>query len=167
MLDFVPLDALVLHLFALLTESLVNEDDQIGQTLNFHIVFLLELFDDVMHFDAIFLEIGFLHFLQSYLGGLFCFDLLKLLLLLDEELNKLFQAVHKPPINLEASTLNRDLLFEMHGLLLRLHSSTVHESLLHFQVVLAKVDSKLFETAHGLLLLLHHILVRPVVHYFD
>ena len=78
LLDLVHFDALVLHLGAVLAESGVDVDDEVGQTFDLDVVLFLELFDHIVHFDAVLFEQEFVDLFESYLGGLLDFYFLEL-----------------------------------------------------------------------------------------
>lgn len=61
-------------------------DDEVGQTFDLDIVLVFELFDHIVHFDAVLFEQKFVDLFESYLGGLLYFYFLELRFLLDEEL---------------------------------------------------------------------------------
>ena len=81
-LDFVSLDTLVFHFRALLSQSLVDVDDQVGQTFCFYLILLLKFLDHVVPLDAVILQV---------LLRLLCFDLLELFLSLNKQLQKFLE----------------------------------------------------------------------------
>ena len=86
--DLVSFDALVLHLFAFFPQSVVNVDYEVREAFNFDVVFILKTLDHLVHLDPVLLQVVLLDLFQSDFGGLLCLDLLKLFLLLHEELNQ-------------------------------------------------------------------------------
>lgn len=90
-LDFVSLDALVFHFRALLSQSLVDMDDQVGQAFCFYLILLLKLLDHVVPLDAVFLQVLLLDLFESDLRRLLCFDLLELFFSLNKQLQKFLE----------------------------------------------------------------------------
>ena len=90
-LNFVSLDALVFHFRALLSQSLVDVDDQVGQTFCFYLILLLKFLDHVVPLDAVILQVLLLNLFESDLRRLLCFDLLELFLSLNKQLQKFLE----------------------------------------------------------------------------
>jgi hypothetical protein len=90
-LDLVSLDALVFHFRALLSQSLVDVDDQVGQTFCFYLILLLKLLYHVVPLDAVFLQVLLLDLFESDLRRLLCFDLLELFFSLNKQLQKFLE----------------------------------------------------------------------------
>jgi hypothetical protein len=85
LLDFIQLNALVLHVVVVLVESFEYEDDEVGQTVDLHIVVVLEFIDHVVQFNAVGWQELFPDLFESHLGGLLGFYLLEGALLADEQ----------------------------------------------------------------------------------